>query len=244
MKNDLLYVLVFACAACVGAARGEDFNLTKLIETKASLYQTSFDDEKIPVPPWILNHGQWSAKGGAISGKMTESENHGANLSLMAELPESFVFSVNLMLGAKGESTISFAGSGQGCKLIVSGREMYFRMKAGKSGVAEVIDWKKLNLSPDKPHRLDFIRHGDALMAVVDSKHVIYGRHEKIAMDKKRVVIGVSSPAIQIDRVNLNVIETQKAWPDYVQKNFKPKSWTLEEFWKMREKQGLKREVK
>ena len=125
-----------------------------------TLYKTGFDGDQIAHAPWTINHGKWTIAEGSLRETTIPAKKHAANLSLMADLPETFIFSIDLHLGESGETSISFAGSGQGCKLIVNIHEMYFRTKAGKSGSASIIDWRTFDLDKSERHHLDFIRHG------------------------------------------------------------------------------------
>jgi hypothetical protein len=204
-----------------------------------TLYQSDFSKDDLNSAPWQLKHGQWHVRDGTLAGVTIAKENHDAALSLMIQVPEDLLVSLDFRLAADESFTLCFiGGSGPHGRVHINSREFYLWMKAGDTGAARVIDYVPLKLATETWHHLTFIRHGDRLIAAVNDQHRIAGRHEKFTRPKKRINLCSETAETRFDNISVARLSEFKADP----KLFSKPSYTLGEFWSMREKKyGLVR---
>ena len=157
----------------------------------------------------------------------------------MIQVPEHLLVSLDFKLAAEESFTLCFIGGpGPHGRVHISATECYLRMKAGDTGEARVIDYAPLKLETDTWHHLKFIRDHDRLVATINDQSRIAGRHEKFTFPKKRINLCAESVATRFDNISVAHLADFKADPQL----FTKPSYTLSEFWTMREeKYGLKR---
>ena len=201
------------------------------------LYHSDFSKNDLAGAPWAIQHGQWHVRNGEFAGATSAEEGHDASASLMIPVPEDLLVSLDFRLAADGSFTLCFIGGpGPHGRVHVNSREFYLWMKAGDTGAARVIDYVPLTLATDTWHRLTFIRDGDRLIATVDNQHRIAGRHEKFTFPKKRINLCSESADTRFDNISVKRLREFRADPVL----FSKPSYTLSEFWSMREaKYGL-----
>lgn len=206
-----------------------------------TLYQSDFSKDDLDGAPWAVQRGQWRVRDGALAGVTDAEENHDAALSLMIQVPEDLLVSLDFRLAADESFSLCFiGGSGPHGRVYINSREFYLWMKAGDSGAARVIDYGSLKLATETWHHLTFIRHGDRLIATVNDQHKIAGRHEKFTPPKKRINLCSETADTRFDNISVARLSEFNADP----KLFSRPSYTLGEFWSMREKEyGLVRPV-
>jgi hypothetical protein len=160
-------------------------------------------------------------------------------MSLMIQVPEDLLVSLDFRLAADESFSLCFiGGSGPHGRVHINSREFYLWMKAGDTGAARVIDYGPLKLATETWHHLTFIRHGDRLVATVNDQHQLAGRHEKFTLPKKRINLCSETAETRFDNISVSRLSKFKADP----KLFSMPSYTLGEFWSMREnKYGLVR---
>lgn len=239
----LLGILTLSLGACSLTANDRDRQPNKdLSYTKGkTLYQSDFSKDDLSNQPWKPNHGSWRVRNGHLVGVTSAKENHAATLSLMIKVPEKLLVSLDFNLAKDEEFTLCFLGGpGPHGRVHINPKEFYIRMKAGNTGAASVIDHIPLNLSTGEWHTLTYVRNGTELIANIDGKHRIAGRHEKFTATKKRISLGTEAPNSRFDNiavVNLSAVKTSP-------KLFTKPSYSLNEFWTMREeKYGLVRQA-
>jgi hypothetical protein len=206
-----------------------------------TLYQSDFSKDDLASEPWNSNHGTWKIRNGNLFGITNTEENHAAALSLMIKVPEKQLVSLDFNLAKDESFSLCFIGGpGPHGRVQITPKEFYLWMKAGDTGAACVIDYAPLNLSIGEWHSLAFIRNGTDLIATIDGKHRISGRHEKFTSPKKRINLGADAPNSSFDNIAVVNLSEVKASPEL----FTKPSYTLSEFWSMREeKYGLIRQA-
>jgi hypothetical protein len=209
--------------------------------TGESRYQSDFSEDDLDRAPWAVQHGRWQIRDGVLAGDTTAGANHTASLSLMLQVPENLLVSLDFSLGENESFAVCFiGGSGPHGRIMINPKEGYLWMKAGDTGAARVIDYVPLDLATGTQHHLSFLRHGDRLVATINGEHHISGRHEKFTSPKKRINLTAETAKTQFDNISVVNISEVKASPEL----FSKPSYSLSEFWAMREeKYGLIREV-
>jgi hypothetical protein len=236
---------VLALSGCLHSTHaGEpDQNATEDLSYTAgkSLYQSDFSKDDLDGAPWAIQHGEWSIRDGVLAGVTNAEENHDAALSLVIQVPEDLLVTVDFRLAANESFSLCFiGGSGPHGRVHINSKEFYLWMKAGDTGAARVIDYGPLKLATKTWHHLTFIRHGDRLIATVNDQDRIAGRHEQFTLPKKRINLSSETAEIRFDNISVARLSEFKADP----KLFVKPSYTLGEFWSMRENEyGLVRPV-
>ncbi|MEM1296027.1 MAG: hypothetical protein AAGH89_11730 [Verrucomicrobiota bacterium] len=210
-------------------------------QVSGTLYQSDFSKDDLDQKPWALQHGAWEIKNGTLAGNTNAEDNHEASLSLMLEVPLELHVSLDFTLG-KGETfAVCFIGhSGPHGRIMIHENEAYIWMKAGDSGDARVIDYLPVELKPGETYHLSFLRSGDQLVATIGDHYQLAGRHPKFTHPKKRINFTTDSAKTRFDNLKVETITDVEAAPEL----FTRPSYTLSEFWDMREaKHGLLREV-
>jgi hypothetical protein len=213
------------------------FNINYVVDK--TLYESDFGEDDLDQEPWLLKHGKWDVKNGELRGDTNPSDNHEAALSFMLEVTEKQAVSLDFNL-AKGErfSLCFIGGPGPHGQVFVTPDDFFIWMKAGDTGAARVIAYKNTEIATGVWHTLTFIRDGDRLIAAIDDKHLIAGRHELFISPKKRTNLCADTEATRFDNVSVMNLEKVEAPP----KVFESRDYTTAEFWEMREtKYGLPR---
>lgn len=205
-------------------------------------YESDFSTGDLDRAPWQVQHGDWHIQNGKLAGNTGADDNHEASLSLMLEVPENQLVSLDFSL-APGEafSLCFIGGPGPHGKVVVNSKEFYLWMKAGDTGEARVIDHAPLKLAAQSWHHLTFIRNGGRLIASIDDEQRIAGIHEKFTSAKKRINLCAETAKTKFDNLCVSGVSEIKASHEL----FSRPGYTVKEFWTMREdKYGLVRSVK
>lgn len=205
-------------------------------------YESDFSKDDLDRAPWQAQHGNWSIRDGKLVGVTGADDKHEASLSLMLEVPENQLVSLDFSLAPDETFSLCFIGGpGPHGKVVVTSREFYLWMKAGDTGEARIIDYVPLKLAAQTWHSFTFIRNGDRLVASIDGKQRIAGIHEKFTSPKKRINLCADTAKTKFDNISVSGLSEFKAAKEI----FSRPSYTQKEFWAMREaKYGLVRSVK
>ena len=220
------------------SAADKNYNFSNNIKEKSLLASDDFSNEaSIKQKPWSLNHGTWKVLNNTLTGKKIEAENHAPNISLNHKLSQKYLYTLDFKLQEKGLMTFALlgGGGGKGVRIYVSEKDLYIQLKGGSG----VIAWKMADISADKWHKLSVMVVEDYIVASVDDKVTIYGKHEKVKVGKSRLSIGNGNKYENnfIDNVKMFDINVDKK---SVNKSYISKAWTMKEFHQLRiEKIGL-----
>jgi len=178
------------------------------------LLEQQFDQPALP-SDWKVAKGNWTIVDGAINGDEKPEDMHGGVLSAKLELPATLVVTASLRFEGSPATSMVFNGAGHICRISVNPKGFSVTGDADKNDANDKsvsIGKVEQAFTAGQWYQFTIEITGEEILVYTDDKHVVYGKHAKIARKKTAFALTVAKTSIRFGHIVIRAAEPNSDW--------------------------------
>ncbi len=189
---SFVFGLIFLCVATLTAAETvKSGGAAETLMCERGKLRFSDDFDKPLSKPWRVAKGKWEIAGGAVRGSELKADKHGAVLRTNLPLHDAVIqYSVKL----EGTKTTTFSINAAG---FTARKDDHDHAGPDKAAVLQAV---KTPIGDGQWHALVIEINDSEFLARLDGKHMAYGLHDAIDVDKTNIGLTDAGHAVTRNR--------------------------------------------
>ena len=208
------YALPLFFLACASGAYAADTPTTYRTTPGKILLEQPFELPALP-SDWKAAKGNWTIVDGAINGDEKPEDMHGGVISAKLALPATLVVTAKLRFEGSPATSMVFNGAGHICRVSVNPKGFSVTGDQDKKDANDKsvsIGKVEQAFTAGQWYQFTIEITGDEILVYTDDKHVVYGKHAKIAREKNSFALTVAKTSIRYDNIIIRAAEPNSDW--------------------------------
>jgi hypothetical protein len=174
-----------------------------------------FDGTTLP-SAWKASKGTWTLVDGSLNGQEKAEDMHAGVFVSKLALPASLIITADVRFEGASNSSMVFNGpDGHICRVSMNPKGFSVSGEKVKSDEADKsVSFGKVEQAFTNGQWYHFTIEitNDEILVFTDAKHVVYGKHAKVARAKNAFALTVGKSSIRYDNISIRAADPNTDW--------------------------------